>query len=241
MTDRIKQFPLKFKPKIDFGRADFMVNKCNEKALRVVEAWPNWSFFSLVLYGPRGCGKSHLAHVFAEHAVSCTERPFSVLIINAREINNKNAVRIHAENPCLAVEDLTTKINEEALFHLFNLYQNEGGYVLFTAETAPARMHFKLPDLQSRLNMVPAVAIEEPDDEMLTMLIVKLFNDRQIMISQDVLNYIIQNMQRSFSYARRLVEEIDMISLSRKRAVSIPIVKEAMQTLDTHVQQELCF
>ena len=38
---------------------------------------------------------------------------------------------------------------------------------------------------------------------------------------------------------RLLVEEVDMISLARKRAVTVPLVKEAMQTLDTHVQQEL--
>lgn len=239
MADRIKQFPLKFKPKADFGRQDFMAAKCNAEALRAVEMWPDWPFFALVLYGPKGCGKSHLAHVFAEHAAACTERPFPVLLLNARQINNRNAVRIHAENPCLVVEDLTPKADNEALFHLFNLYQNEGGYILFTSETAPARMHFKLPDLQSRLNMVPTVAIGEPDDEMLTMLIVKLFNDRQIIISPEVLNYIVQNMQRSFSYACRLVEEIDMISLARKRAVTMPIVKEAMQNLDLHVQQEL--
>ena len=239
MADRIKQFPLKFKPKVDFSRADFMANRCNEKALRAVELWPEWPFFALVVYGPQGSGKSHLAHVFAEHAASCTERPFPVLIINAQEINNKNVARIHRENPCLVVENLTPRANNEALFHLFNLYQNEGGYILFTAEDAPARMRFKLPDLQSRLNMVPTIAIEEPDDEMLTMLVVKMFNDRQIMISPVVLNYIIRNMQRSFSYARRLVEEVDMISLARKRAVTVPLVKEAMQTLDTHVQQEL--
>ncbi len=216
-----------------------MANRCNEKALRAVEMWPEWPFFALVVYGPQGSGKSHLAHVFAEHAASCTERPFPVLIINAQEINNKNVARIHRENPCLVVENLTPRANNEALFHLFNLYQNEGGYILFTAEDAPARMRFKLPDLQSRLNMVPTIAIEEPDDEMLTMLVVKMFNDRQIMISPEVLNYIIRNMQRSFSYARRLVEEVDMISLARKRAVTVPLVKEAMQTLDTHVQQEL--
>ena len=213
-----------------------MANRCNEKALRAVELWPEWPFFALVVYGPQGSGKSHLAHVFAEHAASCTERPFPVLIINAQEINNKNVARIHRENPCLVVENLTPRANNEALF---NLYQNEGGYILFTAEDAPARMRFKLPDLQSRLNMVPTIAIEEPDDEMLTMLVVKMFNDRQIMISPEVLNYIIRNMQRSFSYARRLVEEVDMISLARKRAVTVPLVKEAMQTLDTHVQQEL--
>lgn len=236
---KIKQFPLKFKPRTDFGRDDFMAANCNIEALNMVEMWPDWPFFAIVLYGPEGCGKSHLAHVFAEHVAACCEPPISVQIIQSSAINSRNVERLHRDNPCLVVENLTPKVDNEALFHLFNLYQNEGGYILFTAEQAPARMYFKLPDLRSRLNAVPSIAIGEPDDTMLTALIVKLFNDRQIIISPEVLNYIIQNMQRSFSYAQKLVDEIDAVSLACKRAVSIPIVKEAMKILNTNIQQEL--
>ena len=70
---KIKQFPLKFKPRTDFGRDDFLVADCNREALNMVEMWPNWPFFAVVLYGPEGCGKSHLAHVFAEHVAACCE------------------------------------------------------------------------------------------------------------------------------------------------------------------------
>ncbi len=238
-ASKVRQFPLKFKPRNDLGRADFMVADCNAEALRIIELWPNWAFFALSLYGPDGCGKTHLAHVFADHVGNCCEHPIPVLIIPAEAVNNRNVERIHRENPCLVVEDLTPSVNNEAMFHLFNLYQNEGGYILFTSEVAPARMHFKLPDLQSRLNIIPSVAIGEPDDEMLTALIVKLFNDRQLIISQEVLNYILQNMHRSFAYAQKLVAEIDNISLARKRAVSIPIVKEAIQSLQTEPQPTL--
>lgn len=233
------QFPLTFKPRADFGRIDFMVTKCNAEALHAVELWPQWSIFGMVLYGPKGCGKSHLAHVFAEHVAAGCEHPVRVPLIRAVDITTKKAERLHREYPCLVVEDLTPKADNEALFHLFNLYQNEGGYLLFTSEFPPARMNFKLPDLQSRLNMLPSIAIGEPDDEMLTALIVKLFNDRQVMISPEVLNYIIQNMQRSFSYAQKLVAEIDAISLAYKRAVSVSIAKEAIRVLDSNVQQEL--
>lgn len=238
---RIKQFPLDFKPRTEFGRADFMVANCNADALHIIELWPHWAFFALSLYGPNGCGKTHLAHVFADHVSACCPRPIPVLIIPANAVNNRNVERIHRENPCLVVEDLTPSANNEALFHLFNLYQNEGGYILFTSEVAPARMHFKLPDLQSRLNIVPSVAIGEPDDEMLMALIVKLFNDRQIIISQEVLSYIMQNIERSFSYAQKLVAEIDNISLAYKRAVSIPIVKEAMLSLQQSDTQPTLF
>ena len=190
MNNINKQLPLNFKPNTYYKRDDFMVSSCNSEAINVIDNWPNWSFFAFVLYGPEGCGKSHLAHVFAEKVALTCEKPISVKIINAKEITNNKVDRLHKENPCLVVENLNPKADNEALFHLFNLYQNEGGYILFTALNAPARMNFKLPDLQSRLNMIPSIAIKEPDDTMLTMLIVKLFNDRQIMISQEVLNYI---------------------------------------------------
>ena len=234
-----KQLVLKFKTNPDYKRDDFMVSSCNEDAINVIDTWPNWPFFAFFLYGPEGCGKSHLAHVFAERVALMCEKPIAVKIINAKEITSAKVERLHKENPCLVVENLNPKTDNEALFHLFNLYQNEGGYILFTALNAPARMNFKLPDLHSRLNMVPSIAIKEPDDTMLTMLIVKLFNDKQIIISQEVLTYIIHNIERSFSFAIKLVEEVDYISLARKRAVSISIVKEAIENLLSNVQSEL--
>ena len=131
-------------------------------------------------------------------------------------------------------------MNYEAMFHLYNLYRNEGGNILFTSEIAPARLNLPLADLQSRLNTIPAIEIKAPDDYLLSCLVVKLFSDRQININPELVNYIVNNMQRSFSYARNLVEEIDRISLSRKRAVSVPIIKEAMAVLDnSKLQGEL--
>ena len=117
------------------------------------------------------------------------------------------------------------------MFHLYNLYRNEGGNILFTSQLAPARLHFQLPDLRSRMNIVPSIEIKAPDDELLSCLLVKLFMDRQITVSPELINYIIANMQRSFSFARKIVAEIDHISLSRKRAVTLPIVKEAFDIL----------
>ena len=143
------------------------------------------------------------------------------------------------QNPCLIVEELSPDINEEAMFHLYNLYRNEGGNILFTAEEAPARMRFKLKDLQSRLNIIPSVEIKAPDDELLSSLLVKLFMDRQIMVSPEVINYLLNNMQRSFAYARKIVAEIDNLSLARKRAVTVPLVKEAVSLLDDDPQGEL--
>jgi chromosomal replication initiation ATPase DnaA len=231
MTDAVKQIPLAFEPQTDFRREDFMVADCNKKAFAMIDRWPEWSMFGLFLYGPEGCGKTHLAHIFADRVARLSPRPVAVQMINAREVKPSKVERLYRENPCLVVENLTAEADNTALFHLFNLYQNEGGSVLFTSSQAPARLAFTLPDLCSRIRMLPAVAITEPDDAMLEALVVKLFTDRQIVISSDVLNFIVQNTQRSFSFVQKFVAEIDTVSLAYKRAVSVPIAREALKTL----------
>ena len=239
MTFPIKQIPLAFEPQNQYLRQDFMVSSCNREALKIVELWPQWPFFAQLIFGPKGSGKTHLAHIFAEHVGSVLQKPIQAKLIHANDLKTSKISYLHAHHPYLVVENVSARADEEALFHLFNIYQNEGGFILFTSEMPFARLGFKLPDLCSRLSMIPSVPILAPDDQMLSMLIVKLFSDRCIVISQDVLNYTVQNMERSFSYAIKLVQAADEISLALKRTVTVPVIKEAMRQLNHHIQQEL--
>lgn len=239
MNKTSTQIPLYLPTKNQYKLQDFISSSCNSLALQAVTSWPNWSFFALSIFGPTGSGKTHLAHIFADYVNLKMKRPISISLIKACDLKINKIDYLCQHNPCLIIEDITTHINEEALFHLFNSYQSKQGYLLFTSEIPLARLNFKLKDLSSRLKQVPSVAISEPDDQMLEALIVKLFSDRQILISGDILNYIIQNMERSFAYGVKLVSKIDEISLIKKRSVSITIVKEAMHLLNQNVQQDL--
>ena len=176
--------------------------------------------------------------MFDHNVANLANWPYKVPVVRAKDIRFET-LQLFEKCSCLIVEELSENVDNEALFHLYNHYRNEGGYILFTAAQAPARTRFTLPDLQSRMNIVPSVAINEPDDEMLSALILKLFTDRQIMVAPEIINYILLNMQRSFAYARKLVAEIDSISLARKRAVSLAIVKEAFSVLNDNHQGDL--
>lgn len=239
MSNTNSQLPLEFTNKPYMGRDDFIVSACNCEAFALLDQWPNWPFFAICLYGPEGCGKTHLGHIFSDKVSVLTHYPYPIPHLEASRLTLDMPPQLFAENHCLIIENLNENIDEEALFHLYNLYSNEGGNILFTAKQAPARLHFKLPDLQSRLNIVPAVAISEPDDKLLAALLIKLFMDRQLLVSHEIINYIVVNMQRSFAYARKLVAEIDHISMAYKRAVSVAIVKEAIAELNSHNQGEL--
>ena len=229
--EELKQIPFDFVPRTYMGREDFMVAPCNREAFNLVDSWPKWLTQGMIIYGPKGCGKSHLANLFADKVKISADKPIKVSLIDAGRINLRNVNKIASENQSIVIENLTPKANAEALFHLFNLYNTEGRYMLWTAETAPSRMSFALKDLQSRLNMLPSVEIKEPDDLMLQTLIVKLFNDRQILISPEILNFIVTNAPRSFEYIGKLVEECDNISLAYQCAVNYNVVKKAMELL----------
>ena len=237
-TNLTGQLPLEFIPEPYLGKEDFMVAACNHEAFALVDSWPAWPFFAICIYGPEGCGKTHLATMFAHNVANLANWPYKVPVVHAKDIRFET-LQLFEKCSCLIVEELSENVDNEALFHLYNHYRNEGGYILFTAAQAPARTRFTLPDLQSRMNIVPSVAISEPDDEMLSALILKLFTDRQIIIAPEIINYILLNMQRSFAYARNLVAEIDNISLARKRAVSLSIVKEAFSVLNDNHQGDL--
>ena len=233
------QLALEFPHRPSLGREDFMVAGCNKEAVGTIDLWPAWPYFAICIYGPEGCGKTHLANVFAQMVALETNHPYRIPFIKAQQLSKDLVHSLFETSPQIVVEDLQNLQNQEALFHIYNTYRDLGGHILFTADRAPARINFSLPDLRSRMNIVPALEIKAPDDDLLMALLVKLFMDRQITPSPELLNYLLNNMQRSFSYARKLVEEIDNISLARKRAVSINIAKEAITTLNSDRQFSL--
>jgi len=230
---------LNFPCRPSLGRSDFMVADCNAEAVSIIDAWPQWPYFAACLVGATGCGKTHLANVWAQKIAVTTNHPYRIPFVKAAQLNRDIANQLYDTSAQIVIEDLQELQNQEALFHLYNTYRDMGGNILFTSNQAPARLNFSLADLRSRLNIVPLYEIKSPDDNLLMALLLKLFADRQITPTPELLNYLLKNMQRSFSYARKLVEEIDNISLARKRAVSLNIAREAIATLNSDKQFNL--
>lgn len=239
MKNNLTQETFDFPHHAYMERDDFIVSECNEAAFKAIDIWPDWLFFALWLFGPKGCGKSHLGNLFAEKVIKHTGKPQSVQSIKAENVDLYVPQNLFKESPCLIVENVTENINNEAMFHLYNQYRNNGGNILFISEKSPSRMNFELPDLSSRLRAIPTIEIMQPSDEMLNMLLLKLFSDRQLKVSAEVLKYALANMTRSFAFAQKLVAEADRISLIKKSPVSINVIKEAIEFLRDDSQQEL--
>jgi chromosomal replication initiation ATPase DnaA len=203
-----------------YGAEDFLVSPSNDQAYGLIESWPDWPDTILLLVGPPGSGKSHLASIWATNARAWT--------VAAREVTRDKVPHL-VSNGALALEDMDRgEQDEAALFHLLNLARERRSYVLITCETPPDRWGLATPDLLSRLRLAPSVSLDAPDDALLKAVLVKLFVDRQLVVDTSVVDYIALRIERSLAKAAEVVNLLDREALSRGRRVSRAIAAEIL-------------
>lgn len=206
-----RQLPLDLPVAERRGRADWIVSPANAEATALVDRWPDWPSDVLLLVGPTGSGKSHLARLFAEAS--------GATAVAAADLARLDPTALAAVGP-VVVEDAGPGIDETALFHLLNAVRQAGGRLLVTAETPPVAWGVRLPDLLSRLRAATPVALHEPDDALLEALLAKLFADRQTVVDPTVVTWLVRRMERSFAGARTLVAALDREALAAKSPVT---------------------
>ncbi len=194
------------------GSEDFFVSASNEKAVRLVEAWPDWPNAVAVIAGPQGSGKTHLVNVWRARSGA---EAFAATDV-ARAVDRA----LGAGGPVILEDIDATAINEHAAFHLLNLARERGFEVLITARRLPGEWHVSLPDLRSRLRSAALVTIDAPDEALLGAVLIKLFADRQLAIEPGVIGYVMRRMVRSMAAAQRLVDALDRAALAEHRRVT---------------------
>lgn len=203
------------------SRDDFLEGTANAEALGLVDSWPDWPNKVMLLAGPEGSGKSHLASIWAEEAGARSTMAHALAASTVPGALATGAV---------VVEDLTPdSFDERALFHLLNLAREDGAYVLITARIVPVAMEIALRDLRSRLRAVPVVQLKAPGDNLFRALIVKFCADRQMSIDETVVSYIASRIERSFVAAQRTVELLDSEALRLGRPVTRALAAELLR------------
>ncbi len=217
-------FDLGYRP--DFAAEEFLLSDCNRTAWTAIETWERWPDRRLALTGPEGSGKTHLAAIWGQrtgalrmHAAELTEaRLHRLMAAPATIVENVDRV-------CVLPQPVRQQI-ETLLLHLFNLSGAEGIPLLLTGRRATGHWRIETPDLASRVAAMPHVAIMPPDDAILSRLLTKLFRDRRQQVGQDVIEFLLRRMERSFAAVREHVAALDRKALAERRRITRPLAME---------------
>jgi chromosomal replication initiation ATPase DnaA len=222
-----RQLPLDLPHRPALGMEDFLVADCNRAAVAWIDRWPEWPGPLVVLCGPEGCGKTHLAHVWQARTGAGIVPASDLARIDPGEFGGRFA---------LAIEDVNAPLEARAarnLLHLYNVAGESEGYLLATARRPPATWEILLPDLASRLLAAPVAMIGAPDDQLLAAVIVKLLADRQIKVAAEVVSYLVPRIERSFAAASRIVAAIDETALAENRNVTVALARQILEGEDS--------
>jgi len=202
-------------------RDDFLEGPANEAALALIDRWPDWPNRIMLLVGPDGSGKSHLAAIWAEQAGARSTTAHAL---------TPDTVPAALATGALVVEDLrASDFDELAMFHLLNLARQDDAFVLLTARVPPSAFEIELRDLRSRLRAVPTVTLLPPDDLLFRGLIVKCCTDRQMSVDEQIVSYLTTRIERSYAAVRQAVELLDTEALRLGRPVTRALAAELLR------------
>ncbi len=222
------------------GRDDFYVSDANRDALGMVDQHAPWAAGRLILSGPVGAGKTHLAAIWVGQTggVMVDGGQFAEAGPGLLDLAGKRAVAVDNADQVAGQAGA-----EQALFHLCNLAQEHNTPLLMTGTAGPRDWGIALPDLASRLQASALAQLSPPDDALLASVMIKLFADRQVAVDPTLVAYLVARMDRTFAAARSVVAMLDRMSLERRAPISRTLAAEALchlfDTNPCHAPQQM--
>ena len=217
--NNLNQLILKFDYDQNFKDQDFYVSKSNQFSFKLLNSWPKWEKNFVNLIGEKFSGKTHLVNIFLQK--------FKGIKIKSNRINNETFKEIKVyEN--IIIEDLNEKSDENLLFTLLNIIEQDNKYLIITSIKPIVNFSFELDDLNSRAKNFLLSNIEKPEDDLMFALILKNLSDRQISIDKKLIDFIIKRIERSYGKIFEFIYKIDEISLKRKKPIDFKIIKESL-------------
>ena len=201
---------------------DFYVSKNNFNAFKLIESWPQWPSRFINIFGPKGCGKTHLANILSSKIGS--------LIISANIIDN-GVIDEYKTKECLIIDDFNNDIEENLLYSIINLALQDNKYLIISSPISLKKFKIKLKDLNSRFTSFIEVGIDLPTDDLIKVILTKNFSDKQISISKKNIDYILNNIDRSYEKINLFSNSIDNFSLEKAKPINLQLIKDVLKKI----------
>jgi len=216
----LDQLLLNFKFSKNYKKDDFFVSKSNFFAFNLVESWPKWEKNILNVCGERYSGKTYLSEIFLNK-----NKGKVIDSINFKYQESEN-LRFYQN---IVLENFTENIDEKSIFSLINFIDQNSKYLLINSLKPINEMNFKLDDLKSRAKNSLIAKIEKPDDDLIKVLIAKSLSDRQIIISNKLIEFAVKRITRSYGKIFEFIYKIDEVSLKKKKSIDLKIIKDVLR------------
>ena len=216
MDQLIFKFPFSKK----YYKQDFFISSNNFSAYKLIESWPAWPGKWLNIFGASGSGKTHLAKILEK-------KIDKVKLVEAKNINNDTIYDLDSCN-CLIIDNFDNNIDEKLFYSILNQSKQLDNFILINSNESIQNLRFDLKDLRSRINSFLYIGIELPTDDLLKVIISKSLSDKQISINPKILDFIINNVERSYEKMFKFLKEVDELSLSTGKSININLIKKVL-------------
>ena len=214
MSQLIFKFPFSKK----YFEQDFFISSNNFSAFKLIESWPIWPGKWLNIFGERGSGKTHLSKILEKKIKK-------IKLINEKDVNNLIIEDLN-NFECIIIDNFENSIDQKLLYTILNHSKQLDNFILINSILPIKKIKFKLKDLESRINSFVFIGIELPTDDILKVIITKTLSDKQIMVNPRLTNFIINNVERSYTKVFKFLKELDDLSLSTGKSININLIKK---------------
>lgn len=203
-----------------YNPQEFIVSNANKLAFDKVQSWPEtqWGVLpypkALILQAPVSAGKTFLARIWASKNNATFIKPQDQFDINRLDSND-----------CFVIEDIDKWSNDRILLHYFNLIHEAKKFLLLSYTNKP---YFQLPDLHSRLSALRIINVDQPDDDIIELLIFKIFANNSVIIDQTIIKYLLKNLPRNFISIINATEMINKYAFENQHKITIPLIKKVL-------------
>ena len=202
---------------------DFYVSENNFKAFKLIETWPKWSGKFVNVFGPKGCGKTHLLNIL-QNKIKC-------IFADAKNLKS-TILNEYKLKECLIVDNLNNNIDENLFYSVINMASQDNKYLIVSSLIPLKKLNIKLKDLNSRFSSFIDIGIDLPTDDLLRVILTKNFSDKQIEISKKNIDYIVKNIERSYEKVNLFTNSIDNMSLTKAKPINLQLIKKVLHELN---------
>ena len=216
----MSQLIFKFPFKTTYFERDFYVSSNNFSAYQLIESCPNWPDKWINIFGPNGCGKTHLSNIL--------KKKINSKYIIAKDIDEKDLLQIDNYD-CIIIDNYEENISEKFLYSALNHYKQLNKYIVINTVKPIQKLNINLIDLKSRFKSFIQIGIDFPTDDLLKVIISKSFSDKQIDLNARNLEYILKNIDRSYDKVFEFIKDLDEKSLSTGKSININLIKKVLK------------